>query len=123
VDGVTRDRARILFLEIGKALEDTDEGDARRAELARLRGQYEFDSEPLEQVPDYKRFKEELSALRLQERLARQDRPPGRALSAEVVTDNTSAVADSQDTLPRGEVVAALPAGTVASNGTASLGG
>jgi predicted ATPase len=115
-DGVTRDQARILFREIGKALEDTDEGDARRAELARLRRQYGLDSEPLEQVPDYKRFKEELSALRLQERLARQDRPQERAPLAEVTTDNASAVADSQDTLPHGEVAAALPAKTVASN-------
>ena len=95
----------------------------RGAQNSPVCAQYEFDSKPLEQVPDYKRFKEELSALRLQERLARQDRPQERALSAEVVTDNTSAVADSQDTLPRGEVVATLPAGTVASNGTASLEG
>lgn len=76
-DGVRRDDARVLFREIGKALEDTDEGDARRAALANMRRRYELDTEPLEQVPDYRRFKEELTGLRLQERLARQDRADG----------------------------------------------
>ena len=106
--GVTRDQARILFREIGKALEDTDEGDARRTELAHLRRRYELDSEPLEQVPDYGRFKQELSGLRLQERLARQDRPQEPALLAELATDDTPTPADDQDAPPR-EVVAALP--------------
>jgi len=73
--GVTRDRARILFRDIDKALEDTDQGDARRSTLASLRRRYDLDTEPLEQVPDYQRFRDELKALPLQERLATQDRP------------------------------------------------
>jgi predicted ATPase len=88
-DGVTRDQARILFREIEKALEDTDEGDARRTALARLRRQYELESEPLEQVPDYGHFKDELSGLRLQERLAHQDRQQESALLIEPASDST----------------------------------
>jgi predicted ATPase len=117
-DGVTRDQARILFREIGKALEDTDEGDARRIGLARLRRQYELDSEPLEQVADYKRFKEELSGLRLQERLAHQDRLQEPALLAGLVTEDTPAVADDGD-VPLPGAVAASPTKAVASNGVA----
>ncbi|MFC5212878.1 hypothetical protein [Streptomyces coerulescens] len=56
-DGVIGDRARILFREIEKALEDTDEGDVRRMQLA---------------------------ALRYQERLARQDRPQEPATPVEL---------------------------------------
>jgi predicted ATPase len=121
-DGVTRDQARILFREIGKALEDTDEGDARRSGLARLRRQYELDSEPLEQVPDYKRFKEDLSGLRLQERLARQDRPQERPLSAGVVPDGTPTVTASPDAIRHQEVAAGLHTTTPASNDSASVG-
>lgn len=119
-DGVIRDQARILFREIGKALEDTDEGDARRTELARLRRQYGLDSEPLEQVPDYKHFKEELNGLRLQERLALQDRPQEPAPLAEVATDDTPAVVDNQ-VEPSHEDVPALPTGAAASNGSTSI--
>jgi hypothetical protein len=104
-DGVTRDQARILFRELGKALEDTDEGDARRKELAHLRRQYELDSEPLEQVPDYKRFKQELSGLRLQERLARQDRLQEPAPLVGAATNDTPTSADDQNA-PSQEVVA-----------------
>jgi predicted ATPase len=118
--GVTRDQARILFREIGKALEDTDEGDARRTALAHLRRRYGLDSEPLEQVPDYDRFKQELSGLRLQERLARQDRPQEPALLAELATDDTPTAADDQDAPPQ-EVVAALPTRAVASNSSAAV--
>ncbi len=118
--GVTRDQARILFREIGKALEDTDEGDARRTELAHLRRRYGLDSEPLEQVPDYGCFKQELSGLRLQERLARQDRPQEPALLAELATDDTPTPADDQDAPPQ-EVVAALPTRAVASNSSAAV--
>ena len=119
-DGVTRDQARILFREIGKALEDTDEGDARRIELAHLRRRYGLDSEPLKQVPDYGRFKQELSGLRLQERLARQDRPLEPAPLAELATDDTTTATDDQDAPPQ-EVVAAWPTGAVASNSSAAV--
>jgi hypothetical protein len=119
-DGVTRDQARILFREIGKALEDTDEGDARRTGLAHLRRRYGLDSEPLEQVPDYGRFKQELSGLRLQERLARQDRRQEPALLAESATDDTPAAADDQDAPPQ-EVVTPLPTRAVASNSSTAV--
>jgi hypothetical protein len=73
-NGVIRDLARILFREIDKALEDTDEGDARRMRLAEMRRKYELATEPTQQVPNYEEFKSELNALRYQERLAHQDR-------------------------------------------------
>jgi predicted ATPase len=119
-DGVIRDQARILFREIGKALEDTDDGDARRVELARLRRQYELDSEPLEQVPEYKHFREELRGLRLQERLARQDRPqeeapPSMTTDTELADAGADgpAVADRRDSLPHATAVG--PAGSTSS--------
>ncbi|MFE6283033.1 AAA family ATPase [Streptomyces sp. NPDC057877] len=90
-DGVIRDQARILFREIEKALEDTDEGDARRTRLADMRRRYDLGHEPLQPVPDYDKFKEELAALRYQERLAHQDRPqepaaPSRSSVGEPIT-------------------------------------
>ncbi|MGW7106556.1 ATP-dependent nuclease [Streptomyces xanthophaeus] len=83
-DGVIRDRARMLFREIEKALEDTDEGDARRTRLADMRRRYDLGSEPLQPVPNYDNFKEELAALRYQERLAHQDRPQEPETSPEL---------------------------------------
>jgi hypothetical protein len=74
-EGVKRDVARLLFREIGKALEDTDEGDARRTQLASMRRTYLLDEEPLEQVPNYRQFRDELRGLPLQQRLASQQRP------------------------------------------------
>jgi predicted ATPase len=112
--GVTRDQARILFREIGKALEDTDEGDARRTQLASLRRKYQLDSEPLEQVPDYRRFAEELSALRLQERLARQDRPQEPAPLPELAADSSPTATVTQDAPPQEEGAAVSPAKAVA---------
>ncbi|WP_051681870.1 AAA family ATPase [Cellulomonas sp. HZM] len=73
-DGVRRDAARLVFREIEKALEDSDEGDARRTELASMRRRFQLDEEPLELVPDYEQFKTELAGLRLQQRLAAQER-------------------------------------------------
>lgn len=73
-NGVIRDLARILFREIEKALEDTDAGDARRTRLAEMRRKYDLAAEPTQQVPNYGAFKEELDALRYQQRLAGQDR-------------------------------------------------
>jgi energy-coupling factor transporter ATP-binding protein EcfA2 len=119
-DGVTRDQARVLFREIEKALEDTDEGDARRTQLAHLRRRYELDSEPLEQVSSYERFKQELSGLRLQERLARQNRSQEPAPLAESAANDASTAADNQDVSPQ-EGVAASSTMAVASNGSAAM--
>jgi energy-coupling factor transporter ATP-binding protein EcfA2 len=119
-DGVTRDQARILFREIEKALEDTDEGDARRTALARLRRQYELDSEPLEQVPDYGHFKDELSGLRLQERLAHQDRPQEPAPVAGFVSHDTRPSKGGPDLQPQ-QVLPLLPPKAVALNSSAAV--
>ncbi|MEU6341887.1 AAA family ATPase [Streptomyces sp. NPDC046977] len=100
-DGVIRDRARILFREIEKALEDTDEGDARRTRLADMRRRYDLGSEPLQPVPNYDNFKEELDALRYQERLAHQDRPREPASPTELPATEPAMAASTPTTEPQ----------------------
>ncbi len=100
-DGVIRDQARILFREIEKALADTDEGDARRTRLAEMRRRYDLGNEPLQPVPDYDKFKEELAALRYQERLAHQDRPQEPATPTDQTVDEASTAAGPQRSEPQ----------------------
>ncbi|GIG39366.1 AAA family ATPase [Cellulomonas phragmiteti] len=105
-DGVTKDRAKLLFREIARALEDTEEGDARRTELADMRRRYQLDREPLAQVHDYPRFRDELASLRLQERLARQGRPvedePSTAtMSTDMVAPSAHSPATRPEALPQ----------------------
>ncbi|WP_055615174.1 AAA family ATPase [Streptomyces phaeochromogenes] len=116
-DGVIRDRARILFREIEKALEDTDAGDARRMQLADMRRRYDLGSEPLQPVPDYDNFKDELAALRYQERLAHQDRPQEPATPTEPPAGEPATAASTPRTEPQLTSTEA-PATSPAANGS-----
>lgn len=118
-DGVIRDQARILFREIERALEDTDEGDARRTQLADMRRRYDLGNEPLQPVQDYDTFKEELAALRYQERLAHQDRPQEPAAPTERAADEPITAVS----MPRSEsqsTSAETPTISSATNGSAA---
>lgn len=116
--GVIRDRARTLFRDIERALEDTNEGDARRSALSDLRRRYDLDSEPTEQVPNYSRFREELKALPLQERLANQDAPSSDDVP--VVTTTGNAPDEPNGTVPN-TLTAASDSSAAVANGAAAV--
>lgn len=116
--GVIRDRARTLFRDIERALEDTNEGDARRSALSDMRRRYDLDNEPTEQVPNYSRFREELKALPLQERLANQDRPASDdvlAVPIDIDADEPNGAA------PLRTLTAASDSSAVVANGAAGV--
>jgi predicted ATPase len=118
-DGVIRDRARMLFREIEKALEDTDEGDARRTRLADMRRRYDLGSEPLQPVPNYDNFKEELAALRYQERLAHQDRPQEPETSPELPATELAKAATAPLSEPQVTSAEALTTSSTTNESTA----
>ncbi|MFD8044825.1 hypothetical protein ACFV5E_15450 [Streptomyces chartreusis] len=117
--GVIRDRARILFREIEKALEDTDAGDACRMQLADMRRRYDLGGEPLQPVPDYDNFKVEPAALRYQERLAHQDRPQEPVTPTELPVGEPAVAATIKRAQPQ-LTSAEAPATSTAANGSSA---
>lgn len=75
--GVRRDQAMLLIDEIDTALDDSNAGDLARHAVAQLRREFKLESDPTSPVSDFTQFRERVSAIVYQQRLADQNAAAG----------------------------------------------
>lgn len=98
--GAKREHAFVLFEEIERALDNSQEADEIRMELQALRRDFKIDDDPADAIEDYDRFRDRLERMRYAGRLATQSSTLQEVAASQPPTPATAPAVDPVTTTP-----------------------
>lgn len=100
--GTTRDKAKVMLDEVALALDDTPASDEAKLEVERLRREFKLTESLTEQIERFDEFRERVSNLRYQPRLANQRASEAEAMPGAPATAPSAPVAKAKAAKPKG---------------------